>query len=44
MTQTGPTQIFNLGHGINQHTPPESVDVLVRAVHTHSRGMRTGQR
>ena len=44
MTQTGPTQIFNLGHGINQHTPPESVDVLVRAVHAHSRGMRTGQR
>ena len=44
LTKTGPTQIFNLGHGINQHTPPESVDVLVRAVHAHSRGMRTGQR
>ena len=38
--QSGPTQIFNLGHGISQHTPPESVDVLVRAVHAHSRSMR----
>ena len=41
--QTGPTQIFNLGHGISQHTPPESVDVLVRAVHAHSRSMRNSQ-
>ena len=40
LTQTGPTHIFNLGHGINQHTPPESVEVLVSAVHTHSRKMR----
>jgi uroporphyrinogen decarboxylase len=40
-SQTGPTHIFNLGHGISQHTPPESVEVLVRAVHTHSRRMRT---
>ena len=39
-TQNGPTQIFNLGHGINQHTPPGSVDVLVRAVHAHSRRLR----
>ena len=39
---SGPTHIFNLGHGINQHTPPESVDVLVRAVHAYSRRMRTG--
>ena len=39
---TGPTHIFNLGHGISQHTPPESVEVLVRAVHAHSRRMRTG--
>ena len=38
---TGPTHIFNLGHGISQHTPPESVEVLVRAVHAHSRKMRT---
>ena len=39
-SQTGPTHIFNLGHGISQHTPPENVDVLVRAVHEHSRAMR----
>jgi uroporphyrinogen decarboxylase len=39
-TQPGPTHIFNLGHGISQHTPPESVDYLVNAVHTHSRAMR----
>ncbi|WP_332778162.1 uroporphyrinogen decarboxylase [Polaromonas sp.] len=39
-TKTGPTHIFNLGHGISQHTPPESVQVLVRAVHEHSRQMR----
>ena len=36
----GPTQIFNLGHGISQFTPPESVETLVRAVHAHSRKMR----
>ncbi len=33
---TGPTQVFNLGHGISQHTPPEHVQVLVDAVHRHS--------
>ncbi len=32
--------IFNLGHGISQHTPPEHVDVLVDAVHRHSRRLR----
>jgi uroporphyrinogen decarboxylase len=32
--------VFNLGHGISQHTPPESVAVLVDAVHAHSRRMR----
>ena len=32
--------IFNLGHGINQHTPPESVSVLVDTVHEVSRRMR----
>ncbi len=37
---TGPTHIFNLGHGISQHTPPESVTALVEAVHSHSRAMR----
>jgi uroporphyrinogen decarboxylase len=36
----GPTHIFNLGHGISQHTPPEHVQVLVDAVHAHSRRMR----
>jgi uroporphyrinogen decarboxylase len=36
----GPTHIFNLGHGINQHTPPEHVAALVEAVHQHSRQMR----
>ena len=33
--------IFNLGHGISQHTPPESVTVLVEAVHRHSRAIRS---
>ncbi|QJC55181.1 Uroporphyrinogen decarboxylase [Polaromonas vacuolata] len=42
-TKTGPTHIFNLGHGINQHTPPEHVSALVNAVHTHSRNMRSQQ-
>jgi len=32
--------IFNLGHGINQHTPPEHVSALVEAVHRHSRVLR----
>jgi uroporphyrinogen decarboxylase len=39
---TGATHIFNLGHGISQHTPPENVAVLVEAVHRLSRQMRTG--
>jgi uroporphyrinogen decarboxylase len=37
---TGPSHIFNLGHGISQHTPPENVKVLVDAVHAHSRRLR----
>lgn len=37
---SGPTHIFNLGHGISQYTPPEHVAALVDAVHTHSRGLR----
>jgi len=37
---TGPTHIFNLGHGISQFTPPENVAALVNAVHTHSRRLR----
>jgi len=32
--------IFNLGHGISQHTPPQSVAVLVDAVHEASRALR----
>jgi uroporphyrinogen decarboxylase len=40
---TGPAHIFNLGHGISQHTPPEHVQVLVNAVHAHSRRMRIAQ-
>jgi uroporphyrinogen decarboxylase len=41
-TQSGPTHIFNLGHGISQFTPPEHVAALVQAVHDHSRLMRKG--
>ena len=37
---TGPTHIFNLGHGISQHTDPEHVSVLIDAVHSHSRALR----
>ena len=37
---TGPTHIFNLGHGISQFTPPENVAVLVEAVHNYSRKQR----
>ena len=36
----GATHIFNLGHGISQHTPPENVQALVEAVHAHSRQVR----
>jgi uroporphyrinogen decarboxylase len=39
-TGTGPTHIFNLGHGISQYTPPEHVAALVEAVHSHSRKLR----
>jgi uroporphyrinogen decarboxylase len=39
-TGTGPTHIFNLGHGISQHTSPEHVAALVSAVHSQSRLMR----
>jgi uroporphyrinogen decarboxylase len=38
---TGPTHIFNLGHGISQHTPPDHVQVLVDAVRAHSQRLRT---
>jgi uroporphyrinogen decarboxylase len=35
-----PGHIFNLGHGINQFTPPESVAALVDEVHRHSLALR----
>jgi uroporphyrinogen decarboxylase len=35
--------VFNLGHGISQHTPPEHVSALVEAVHSHSRRLRLPQ-
>jgi uroporphyrinogen decarboxylase len=34
----GAGHIFNLGHGVSQHTPPESVHALVEAVHRFSSG------
>lgn len=37
---TGPTHIFNLGHGISQYTPPDNVAALVEAVHSHSKAQR----
>ncbi|MEO7711040.1 MAG: uroporphyrinogen decarboxylase family protein, partial [Caldimonas sp.] len=32
--------IFNLGHGISQHTPLENVGVLVDTVHDRSKALR----
>jgi uroporphyrinogen decarboxylase len=40
----GAGHIFNLGHGIHQHTPPEAVAALVDEVHTHSRATRAALR
>jgi uroporphyrinogen decarboxylase len=37
---SGPTHVFNLGHGISQFTPPDHVSALVEAVHSHSKAMR----
>ena len=37
----GTGHVFNLGHGISQFTPPESVTALVEAVHGISRSMRS---
>jgi uroporphyrinogen decarboxylase len=36
----GHGHVFNLGHGISQFTPPESVTALVEAVHQISREIR----
>ena len=33
----GEGHVFNLGHGVSQHTPPENVAALVDAVHERSR-------
>jgi uroporphyrinogen decarboxylase len=38
----GQGHVFNLGHGISQFTPPESVGALVETVHRHSRQQRLG--
>ena len=38
--QAGAGHVFNLGHGISQFTPPDSVAALVEAVHGHSSGQR----
>ena len=36
----GQGHVFNLGHGISQFTPPESVTAMVEAVHSFSRQQR----
>jgi uroporphyrinogen decarboxylase len=36
----GHGHVFNLGHGISQFTPPESVTAMVDAVHDFSRRQR----
>jgi len=36
----GHGHVFNLGHGISQFTPPESVTAMVEAVHSFSRAQR----
>ncbi len=36
----GQGHVFNLGHGISQFTPPESVTAMVEAVHAFSRKQR----
>ena len=37
---SGSGHVFNLGHGISQFTPPESVTAMVEAVHEISRRLR----
>ncbi len=39
---SGSGHVFNLGHGISQFTPPESVSAMVEAVHSFSRRQRAG--
>jgi len=38
----GSGHVFNLGHGVSQHTPPEHVGALVDAVHARSVGAHAG--
>lgn len=38
----GAGHVFNLGHGISQHTSPEHVHALVEAVHARSVGAHAG--
>ena len=38
--QPGVGHVFNLGHGISQFTPPDSVSALVESVHAYSREQR----
>ena len=40
---SAPGHVFNLGHGISQHTPVESVAALVDEVRTYSRKQRRPQ-
>jgi uroporphyrinogen decarboxylase len=40
----GSGHVFNLGHGVSQFTPPESVAVLVNAVHEQSRRHHAAER
>ncbi len=37
----GSGHIFNLGHGITEHTPPEHVDVMLREVRDYSQQFHT---
>jgi uroporphyrinogen decarboxylase len=38
----GPGHVFNLGHGITQHTPPENAAAMIEAVHRLSRPYHQG--
>ena len=40
---TGSGHVFNLGHGISQFTPPDTVTALVEAVHASSRSLHSKQ-
>jgi len=38
---SGPGHIFNLGHGISEHTPPEHVEVMLNTVRSYSQQFHT---